>query len=75
MVGEAPSEPGLPGVTRGRRVNPNKLTAARCSAQKILAGDPSPNTEPSKNRSLRPPQRIIFVGSCVFQGRPGALYA
>jgi hypothetical protein len=44
--------------------------AARCRAQKILAGDPSPKTEPSMNRSFPSPQRFICAGSCVFQGRP-----
>jgi hypothetical protein len=61
---------GFP-ATRGQCVNPHKRTAARCSAEKIQAGAPSPNSEPSMNRSFRSTQRVICVGSCVFQGRPG----
>jgi hypothetical protein len=54
---------GLP-ATSGRRVNPNKRTAARCSAQRILAGAPSPNTEPSMNRSFR--SSVHHSGSSVW---------
>jgi hypothetical protein len=73
MAGRARLRPnrGFPATSPATR-DPRNPTAVKCSAQKDLVEAPSPNTEPSMDRSFRSPQQVICVGSCVFQGRPGS---